>query len=101
MRLIGRLAIAFAEVNGDNLGYCPAGEPTREDLRPDEARLIAERDPSLIYLDVSDPIGTHTGCGGDIVSDADCIPGGDGGDELYWNYRCTKCRTVFREVREF
>lgn len=41
----------------------------------------------------------HVVCGGVVVAESDCITGD--GDEIWWNYRCTKCRETFRTVNEF
>ncbi len=52
-RLRGYEAIEYAEAHDLTLGkYADPIEDAREGLHPDEAREIAQEDPSLIYLDI-------------------------------------------------
>lgn len=54
MKLTGYAAIEYAEANGMTLTkYNDPTEDHREGLTPDEARVIANEDPSLIYIEVS------------------------------------------------
>ncbi len=51
-RLSGWDAIAFAERLGARLSkHREPQSPPRDDLTPEEARAVAERDPGLIYID--------------------------------------------------
>lgn len=43
----------------------------------------------------------HVNCGGIVVEDADCIPGDGDVNEIWWNYRCFKCREIFRDAGEW
>jgi hypothetical protein len=53
MILTGHTAIAYAEVERLRLQkFADFGDGPRDGLSVAEARIIAERDPSLIYLDL-------------------------------------------------
>lgn len=53
MKLKGWEAIEYAEANNLNLSkYADPTEGAREDLTAEEAREVAQEDPSLIYLDM-------------------------------------------------
>ncbi len=36
--------------------------------------------------------------GGKIEDDADCVYAEGADDEIWWNYRCSNCRTTFQEL---
>lgn len=58
-RLTGFAAIDFAERSGATLQKkAEPGAPACGDLTPAEARVIAARDPELIYIDFDEPTGT-------------------------------------------
>jgi hypothetical protein len=51
-RLAGWAAIEFAERNSVTLSkHAEPGSAACDDLTPAEARLVAERNPDLIYID--------------------------------------------------
>lgn len=62
-----------------------------------EQRLRPKKDDRV---DLNVRVGIHSGCGGNVIADADFIPGEEG-DEIWWNYRCIKCNDTFQYVREF
>ena len=87
----------------------------REDKALKEAKELRERAATLIsslrsVVDeceqrlrpkgkVPFPEQIHAGCGGVVIPEADFVSGE--GDELWWNYRCTKCGDTFKTVKEF
>jgi hypothetical protein len=51
--LTGHTAIAYAEIDRLLLQkYADFAQPARNDLSIAEARAVAERDPTLVYLDL-------------------------------------------------
>lgn len=57
-RLTGNAAIDFAERIGARLcKRAEPGEPAQDDLTPQEARVIAARNPDLVYIDFDEPSG--------------------------------------------
>src|SRR5690606_9122688 len=68
-RLTGYDAIDYAEEHDMLLGkYADPVEGARENLSPDEARTIAAKDPSLVYLDIQPSVLTA-----EIDDDAICV----------------------------
>lgn len=68
-RLTGYDAITYAEEHDLLLS-----EGARDDLTPDEARKIAAKDPSLIYIDIQPSVLTA-----EIDDDAICVRDSHGG----------------------
>jgi hypothetical protein len=55
-RLTGFEAIELAErINASLSKHAEPGAPARDDLTPAEARVIAARNPDLVYIDFNEP----------------------------------------------
>ena len=51
---------------------------------------------------MKDPnVMVHDNCGGLVVEDADFIAGDGDADEIWWNYRCQRCKETFRYEDEW